>query len=101
MKVGYNRTDKATTGRWFQRMPGTEEGWKYMEITDRIWTGPDCYYWREVFAYLPVQTISGKYVWLRKIYKRRYWAVWGQSFHMEPQVEYGELFDVLIDNQLT
>lgn len=66
-----------------------------MVVTQRIWDGPDCYHWREVFAYWPVQTISGKYVWLRKIYKRRYWAVWGTGFHMEPHVEYGTLFDMI------
>ena len=83
------------TGRWFQRMPGTEEGWKYMEITQQIHDGPDCYPWRPVFAFWPVKTISGKYVWLRRVYKRRFWVVWGRGFHMEPTVEYGELFDVL------
>lgn len=66
-----------------------------MEISERIFTGPDCYPWREVFAYWPVQTIGGKYVWLRKIYKRRFWAVWGTGFHMEPQVEYATVFDMI------
>ena len=91
------------TGRWFQRMPGNEEGWKYMEITSKIWDGPDCYPWREVFAFVPVKTISGKNIWLRKVYKRRFWAVWGTGFHMEPHVEYAELFDILAetnDNRL-
>jgi hypothetical protein len=67
-----------------------------VEITNRIFDGPDCYSWREVFAYWPVKTIGGKYVWLRKVYKQRFWAVWGPSgFHMEPEVEYAELFDIL------
>ena len=82
-------------GRWFQRMPGTEEGWKYMEITQRIYDGCDCYPWRQTFALWPVQTVSGKYVWLRKIYKRKFWVVWGTGFHMEPHVEYAELFEIL------
>ena len=69
-----------------------------MEITQRIWDGPDCYPWMEVFAWLPVRTVSNKWVWCRKIYKRRYWVVWGQSFHMEPHVEYGELFDVIAED---
>lgn len=64
----------------------------------RLEGGVDCYPWREVFAWLPVQTISGKYVWLRKIYKRRFWLIWGTGFHMEPIVEYGELFDVLAED---
>lgn len=84
-------------GRWFQRMPGVVEGWKYMEITKRIHNGVDCYPWREVFALWPVRTISGRRVWLQKIYKRRFWVVWGQSFHMEPHVEYGDIFDILQD----
>jgi hypothetical protein len=66
-----------------------------VEITDRIFDGPDGYRWREVFAYWPVKTISGKYVWLRKVYKQRFWAVWGKGYHMEPEVEYAELFDIL------
>lgn len=65
-----------------------------MEIT-KLYDGPDCYSWREVFAFWPIQTVSGKYVWLRKVYKRRYWAVWGTGFHMEPEVEYATLFDIL------
>ena len=66
-----------------------------MQITERIYDGCDCYPWREVFAFLPVKTVSGKYVWLRKIYKRKFWVVWGSGFHMEPHVEYGTLFDIL------
>lgn len=82
------------TGRWFQRMPGTIEGWKYMKA--RILTdGVDCYPWRPVFAWWPVKTIGGQYVRLRQIYKRRFWVVWGRGFHMEPTVEYGEMFDIL------
>ena len=87
--------DVKTTGRWFQRMPGTAEGWKYMKITERIYDGCDCYPWREVFAFWPVKTVGNKYVWLRRIYKRRFWVIWGTGFHMEPEVEYAELFDVL------
>lgn len=86
-----------STGRWFQRMPGTEEGWKYMEITQRIWDGPDCYPWREVYAWFPVKTIGGRTVWMQRVYKRRFWIVWGNSFHMEPEVEYAELFDIIAD----
>jgi hypothetical protein len=70
---------------------------KDMEITERIFDGADCYRWRLYYAWLPVKTISGKYVWGKKIYKQRYWAVWGQSFHMESHVEYAELFDILND----
>lgn len=66
-----------------------------MEITERIYDGCDCYSWRQTFALWPVQTVSGKYVWLRKIYKRKFWAVWGSGWHMEPEVEYAEFFDLL------
>ena len=66
-----------------------------MEITERIWDGADCYPWREVFAFWPVQTVSGKWVWLKKVYKRKFWVVWGTGFHMEPMVEYGTVFDMV------
>ncbi len=68
-----------------------------MEITQRIHDGPDCYPWRPVFAIWPVRTVSGRYVWFKKVYKRKFWVVWGTGFHMEPHVEYGELFDVLAE----
>ena len=76
-----------------EAFPGTE--WKKMEITERITDGCDCYPWRETFAWLPVKTISGRRVWLKKIYKQKFWAVWGHRFHMSPVVEYAELFDML------
>ena len=66
-----------------------------MEISQRIHDGPDCYPWRKTFALLPVKTIGGKYLWLRTVYKQRFWAVWGTGFHMEPMVEYAELFQIL------
>ena len=67
---------------------------KYQRLTD----GVDCYPWRSVFAWWPVRTIGGRYVWLRRVYKRRFWAIWGTGFHMEPHVEYGELFDVIAED---
>jgi hypothetical protein len=66
-----------------------------MVITERIYDGADCYDWHEVFALWPVKTVSGKWIWWRKIYKRKFWVVWGISFHMEPHVEYGNIFDIL------
>lgn len=74
------------TGHWM---------WKEVKITQRIYTGPDCYPWRKTFAWLPVKTISGKRIWFKTVYKQRFWCVWGTGFHMEPHVEYAELFDVL------
>lgn len=81
---------------------GRSIGWnidnRNMEITGRIYDGCDCYPWHEVFAWWPVRTVSGKRVWLKKVYKQKFWIVWGQSFHMEPCVEYGTLFDILKEN---
>lgn len=57
--------------------------------------GADCYPWREVFALWPVKTINNKYIWWRKLYKRRVWVVWGTGFHMEPEVQYATTFDLL------
>ena len=72
--------------------PGWE--WQKLEITQRIYDGCDCYPWMKTFAFLPKRTISGKTIWLKTIYKRKFWAVWGTGFHMEPEVEYAELFDI-------
>ncbi len=69
-----------------------------MKISQKIFDGADCYRWRKTWAIWPVKTISGKRVWLKTVYKHKYWAVWGTGFHMEPQVEYAELFDVLTYN---
>ena len=69
-----------------------------MQATQRIYDGVDCYPWHEVFAWWPVKTVGGRYVWLRRVYKRKFWVVWGTGFHMEPEVEYGELFDILGGN---
>lgn len=66
-----------------------------MNLTRRLFNGPGCYQWKEVFAFRPVKTIGGKYIWLRKIYKQRFWLVWGAGFHMEPCIEYAELFEIL------
>ena len=79
----------------FWRTPGVPEDCVTVEITQRIYDGADCYPWRPVFALWPVRTVTGRRVWLRRIYKRRFWVVWGRGFHMEPEVEYAELFDIL------
>lgn len=69
--------------------------WTPMEITQRIYDGADCYPWMEVFAWLPVKTVRGEWRWMSFVYKRKFWVVWGTGFHMEPHVEYGDLFDIL------
>ena len=66
-----------------------------VEITQRIHDGADCYPWRRTFALWPVKTIGGRWIWLKPVYKQKFWAVWGKGFHMEPEVEYAELFEVL------
>lgn len=68
-----------------------KEGMKYSIITD----GCDTYPWRKVFAWWPRTTITGKRVWWEKVYKRKVWVVWGTGFHMEPEVEFATLFEVL------
>lgn len=88
-----------SNGRWFQRMPGTEEGWKYMEITQRIHNWPDCYPWRKTFLLIPRRSITGQELWMTVAYKRRYWAVWGTGYHYEPHVEYATMFEILADQR--
>jgi hypothetical protein len=61
--------------------------------------GADCYPWREVYAWWPRRTISGRTVWLEKVFKRKVWVVWGTGFHMEPEVEYATLFEMLADDE--
>lgn len=63
----------------------------------RIFDGPDCYHWRPHFAWFPVKTINGAHVWMELVYKRHCWIAWGPGFHMEPETEYGTLFDILAD----
>ena len=68
-----------------------------MNVTQIITDGADCYPWHEVFAYWPVKTIAGRYVWGKKVFKRKVWVVWGTGFHMEPEVQYATVFDMLED----
>jgi hypothetical protein len=60
-----------------------------------ITNGCDCYPWHEVFAWWPVKTVNNQTVWLKKVYKRKVWIVWGTGFHMEPETQYGTVFDML------
>jgi hypothetical protein len=66
-----------------------------MNVTQIITDGADCYPWHEKYAWWPVKTISGRYVWREKVYKRKVWVVWGTGFHMEPEVQYATLFEML------
>jgi len=60
-----------------------------------IENGCDCYPWHEVFAWLPVKTIAEDRVWLKKVYKRKVWVVWGTGFHMEPETQYATLMELI------
>jgi hypothetical protein len=51
--------------------------------------------WVRTFALLPHRTINGQYVWLKTVYRRRVWVYTG--FIDEPETQYGELFDILIN----
>ena len=70
-----------------------------MNITQRIHNGAGCYPWTQTFVLWPRRSISGQRLWMTVAYKRRFWAVWGARFHMEPVVEYATIFDVLADDQ--
>ena len=74
---------------------GTLPKMDYHIITD----GADCYPWHEVFIYWPVKTITGKRLFWTKAFKRKVWVVWGTGFHMEPETQYGTIFDVIADAQ--
>lgn len=51
--------------------------------------------WAKTFVFLPHRTISGKWVWLCRVYCRRVWVYTG--FVDEPETQYGDLFDILRD----
>jgi hypothetical protein len=70
-----------------------------MKITQIITDGCDCYPWHEVYAWLPVKTITRKTIWMDRVFKRKIWLVWGTSFHMEPEVEYATMFELLADTE--
>lgn len=70
-----------------------------MKVTQVIENGCDCYPWREVYAWRPVKTITGKRIWLDRVFKRKIWVVWGTGFHMEPEVEYATMFELITDDK--
>ena len=49
--------------------------------------------WTEIFIICPTRTISGKWVYMEKAFKRRVWRSTG--FAEEPFTEYATLFDML------
>lgn len=70
-----------------------------LEVTRIITDGAGCYPWTEYFAILPRKTITGNRIFWERAYKRKVWVVWGQSFHIEPHVEYATILDVLTDDR--
>jgi hypothetical protein len=72
-------------------------GHKYMEY-HIVKDGADCYPWTEYFALLPRKTITGQRIFWQKAYRRRVWVVWGTGFHMEPETQYADLFEILGKN---
>lgn len=89
--MNYNPAPKV---KYIPKNPGTGE-YRVLNITQVITDGCDCYPWMEVFAFLPRKTVYGKYVWWKKLYKRKVWVVWGTGFHMEPEVQYATAFELL------
>ncbi len=71
-----------------------------MEITQIITDGADCYPWTETFVIFPKKTITGKRLAWQKLYKRKVWVVWGTGFHMEPEIQYATLLEILADDNL-
>lgn len=84
----------------FNRSIGDNIRYQTMDYTI-ITNGCDCYPWMETFVILPRKTISGKRIFLEKAYKRQVWVVWGTGFHMEPEVQYATLFDILTHEEKT
>lgn len=68
-----------------------KEGMEYKIIED----GAGCYPWKETFVIFPKKTITGKRLAWQKLYKRKVWVVWGTGFHMEPETQYADLFEIL------
>ena len=68
-----------------------KEGMKYTIIEN----GADCYPWKETFVIWPRRSVSGAPLFFTKAYKRRVQVVWGTGFHMEPEVQYATVFDLL------
>lgn len=57
-----------------------------------------CYTWRRIWAWRPRRTVSGRWIWLQPIFEQQYYTATerqGDSYRMEPFVEYGDIFDVI------
>lgn len=60
-----------------------------------------CYNWKEYYSIIPRKTITGKWVWKKKIYRRKvriifhYWSRPLDFALYEDIVQYGTSFDVI------
>lgn len=45
--------------------------------------------WKRVFAWWPVETVSGQWVWLKRVYRGTYDSIYGQGH------EYATLVDLI------
>jgi hypothetical protein len=92
--IGWNIDNNIVLGKdgsYYLRWGDKRKKLDYTIVTD----GADCYPWRETFVIFPKKTITGKKVAWQKLYKRKVWVVWGTGFHMEPEVQYATLFEIL------
>jgi hypothetical protein len=62
------------------------------EIIDN---GAGCFPWTKCFVMLPRRSIKGKLLFFKWVYKRRVWLIWGRGFHMEPEDQYADIFEIL------
>jgi hypothetical protein len=69
--------------------------WEKVNVTRVITDGAGCYPWVETFVILPRRSIGGAPLFWSKAYKRRVWLVWGDGFHLEPEVQYATVFDLI------
>lgn len=46
--------------------------------------------WKKVFAWRPVELVSGRRVWFKFVYKRKFYTLFGLQ-----QIQYGDILDVL------
>lgn len=73
---------------------------KTLEVTQRIYDGADCYPWTRTFVVWPRRSILGAPLFWEWAYKRRVWIVWGSGFHMEPEVEYATILEIMTNPEL-
>jgi hypothetical protein len=55
--------------------------------------GPDCYPWTKCFVLLPRKSVTGKILFFKWAFRRRVW--WAGGLHMEPEVQYADIFEIL------